>query len=198
MAVLHGTLMGTKFRSEQHEESVPARPLVQQQLVSLSVRARLDANAQRSRHRVFESCGGCDLVGMRGYSPRPRLCVAHELGFEIPDGPAAVGGALSEVTSAVVVRFGEERFAMSFRQSSALDQLDRLIGQFEQPDGVGEVAAASSEPSCEVGAGDLEVVEEPGDAACFFDDGEVGAGDVLDQGELERDGVVGTVVNEAA
>ena len=66
-----------------------------------------------------------------------------------------------------------------------VDQLDRRVGQLEEPDGVGNVAAASPEAACQVGAGDVEVVEERGDCAGFLDDGEVGAGDVLDQRELE-------------
>jgi hypothetical protein len=41
--------------------------------------------------------------------------VADDFGFEIPDRPAAVGGALSEVTSAVVIRFCEERSATALR-----------------------------------------------------------------------------------
>ena len=74
---------------------------------------------------------------------------------------------------------------MALREPAAVDQLDRLVRQLEQPDGVGQVAAASPEPACEVGAGDVEVVEERGDRAGLLDDGEVGAGDVLDERELE-------------
>ena len=92
---------------------------------------------------------------------------------------------MGELTSAVVVGFGEQRLAVTLREPTAVDQLDRLVGQLEQPDGVGEVAAASPEPACEVGPGDVEVVEQRGDRAGLLDDGEVGAGDVLDQRELE-------------
>jgi len=49
---------------------------------------------------------------------------------------------------------------MALRESAAVDQFERLIGQLEEPDGVNEVAAASAEPACEVGPGDVEVVEE--------------------------------------
>jgi hypothetical protein len=127
MSVLRSTLIGAQLRAEQLDEPVPCG-LVEQQLVSLRVRARLDANAQRSVHRFFESCGGCDLVGVRTCSRRSRLSVGLERGMEVPDGPPPVGGALAQLTSPIVVRFGEERFAMALRKSPALDQLDRLVG----------------------------------------------------------------------
>ena len=91
------------------------------------------------------------------------VSTAHDFGFEVPHGPAHVGGALSELASAVVVGLTEERLAVALRELSAVDQLDCLVGQLEEPDGVGKVAAASPEPACEVGAGDVEVVEERGD-----------------------------------
>jgi hypothetical protein len=61
---------------------------------------------------------------------------------------------------------------------------------------VGQVAAASPEPPREVGPGHVEVVEERRDRTGLLNDGEVGAGDVLDQSELEGGGVVGAVVDE--
>ena len=125
------------------------------------------------------------MVGVWGGSRRAGLCAAVISALEVADGPPAVGGALGELASAVVVGFGEQRLAVALCQPPAVDQLDRLVGQLEKPDGVGEVAAASAEPACEIGAGDVEVVEERGDRAGLFDDGEVGAGDVLDQRELE-------------
>jgi len=39
----------------------------------------------------LKSCSGCDLIGVRGRSRRPRICIAHELGSKVPDGPAHVG-----------------------------------------------------------------------------------------------------------
>jgi hypothetical protein len=56
--------------------------------------------------------------GFGGGSRRARLPVPDDYGFEVPDGPAAVGGALSEQTSAVVISFREERFAMAIAEES--------------------------------------------------------------------------------
>ena len=100
------------------------------------------------------------------------------------------------MTSAVVIRFGEQRLAVTLRQPTVVDQLDGRVGQLEQPDRVGEVAAASAKPAGEVGPGHIQVIEKRRDRAGLFDDCEVGAGDVLDQGELERNSVVSAVVNE--
>lgn len=46
---------------------------------------------------------------------------------------------------------------------------------------MGQVAATSPEPACEVGPGHVEVVEERGNRAGLLEDSEVGANDVLDQ-----------------
>jgi hypothetical protein len=161
------------------------------------VGARLYVHAECSADRVLKSRCRRELIRVRDCSRRAGLRAVGDLCLEVAHGPIAVGGATGELTSAVVVGFGEERFAVALRELPVVHQFDCLVGQFEQPERVGEVAAASSEPAGEVGAGDAQVVEEGCDGAGFFDDGEVGAGDVLDQGELERDGVVGTVVNEA-
>jgi len=56
--------------------------LAPQQLVSVPASARPDADAQRSGHRVFESCGSCDLVRVWGGSRWARLRVADDFGFE--------------------------------------------------------------------------------------------------------------------
>ena len=111
------------------------------------MRTRLYAESKRSAERFLESCRGSDVVGVRGFRCGTRLGAACDVGLEVADGPPTLGGAVCELTPALVVGFGEEGFAMPLRESSAVDQLDRQIGQFEEPDGVGKVAAASAEPS---------------------------------------------------
>jgi hypothetical protein len=160
------------------------RWLIQQQPIAPLVGPCLYGGSQHSAEALLESCGCCNVIGMWG-GPRPvGRRAARDLCFELANGPSAVGGAVRELASAVVVRFGEERLAVALRESPVVDQLDCLVGQFEESDGVGEVAAAPAEPACEVGAGDVEVVEERGDRAGLLDDSEVGAGDILDQCEL--------------
>jgi hypothetical protein len=90
--VLRGTpIGGSSF--EQLDEPVRGG-LVQQQLVSASVRTRPYAGSQRTAQRVLESRCGCDMVGMRGCSCRAGRCATDDLGFESADGPAAFGGAV--------------------------------------------------------------------------------------------------------
>ena len=105
--------------------------MIQQQLVPAAVRAGLYGDAQRSADGVFE--GGCcrDVVGVWGGSRRPGLSAADDFSFEVPDGPIAVGGAVSELPSAVVVGFAEKRLAVALGEPSAVDQLDRLVGEIE-------------------------------------------------------------------
>ena len=157
-SVLCGTLIGGSCRFEQLHETTPGG-LVQQQLVSAPVRTRLYAGSQRTAYALFESCCGCDVIWMRGCSCLAGLCATDDLGFEVPDGPAAFGGAVGELAAAVVVGFSKERLAVTLCEPTGVDQLDRLIGQLKESDGVGQVAAASPESACEVSTGDVEVVE---------------------------------------
>ena len=45
----------------------------------------------------------------------------------------------------MMVGFGEQRLAVALGERSAVDQVDRFVGQLEQADGVGKVATAPSE-----------------------------------------------------
>jgi hypothetical protein len=85
-----------------------------------------------------------------------------------------------------MVGFREERFAMPLRKSPAFDQLDCLIRQLEEPDGVGEVAAASSEPRREPARGQVQVLEQQRDGPglltggrALFERGEYVSGSLL-------------------
>ena len=115
--------------------------------------------SQRHTDRVFESSCCCEVVGVRGHPLRTGPGT-RDLRFEATDGPAAIGGEACKLSSSVVVRFGEERLAVALCELSAVDELDGLIGEFEKPHGMGEVAPASPEPTCEVRARDVDVVEE--------------------------------------
>ena len=63
-----------------------------------------------------------------------------------------------EDAPSVMVRLDEQRLPVPLAQHTRIDQEDHVIGQFKQPDGVGDVAAAAPEPPCEVGPRDGEVV----------------------------------------
>ena len=79
-----------------------------------------------------------------------------------------------------MVGFGQQRLAMPLTRRAAINQLDCLVGQVEQTDGVGEVRVASAESFREFSRPDVEVVEQDGDGSGFFDRGEVLADDILD------------------
>ena len=78
---------------------------------------------------------------------------------------------MGELAAAVVIGFGEESLAVTLRELAGVNQLDRLVGQLEESDRMGQVAATSPESACEVGPGDVEVVEERCDSAGLLDDG---------------------------
>jgi hypothetical protein len=156
--VLRSTVVRGQLRLEQSDQPASGG-FIQEQLVSPPVRARLHGNAQCPADGVFQTCCGCHVVWVWGGSRLPGLSAAHDLGFEVPDRPVAVDRTMSELTSTVVVRFGEERLAVALGELSAVDSLDRQVRQFEEPDRVGQVAATPAQPACEVGPRNVEVVE---------------------------------------
>jgi len=112
---------------EQADEPVSGS-LVQQQLVSRAVRPRLNADAQRFSDRIFESCCRCQVVRVQDSSRPPGRRVLVDLRFKAAHGPAAVGCAVRELASSVVVRLSEARVAVALREPPAIDQFDRRSG----------------------------------------------------------------------
>jgi hypothetical protein len=96
----------------------------------------------------------------------------------------------------MVIGLGQQRLSVALGERTVAEQVDRVVGELEQPNGVREVAAAASEPSGQQGGGDVQVVQERCDRAGLLDHGQVFAGDVLDQRELERHRAVDRVVDE--
>lgn len=89
--------------------------LIEKQLVSAPVSAHLYTEPERTADRVFESFYGCKMVRMY-CCPCGTGWGAGDLGFDVADGPAAVGSAVCELPSAVVVGFSEECFAVALRE----------------------------------------------------------------------------------
>lgn len=113
-------------------ETARVGAVIKQPLVAAPVSAHLYTEPERTADRVFESFYGCKMVRMY-CCPCGTGWGAGDLGFDVADGPAAVGSAVCELPSAVVVGFSEECFAVALRESPAVDQFDRLIGQLEPP-----------------------------------------------------------------
>jgi hypothetical protein len=47
-----------------------------------------------------------------------------------------LGCALGELASAMVVWLGQQRLSVALGERTVAEQMDRLVGEFEQPDGV--------------------------------------------------------------
>src|ERR1700744_4396264 len=79
---------------------------------------------------------------------------------------------------------------MAFGQRSVLQSFEHVVGQLQQPDEVRDGDAAASNSSSDVLAGEAELLYERGTGTRLLDRVEVLTDHVLDEGELERRGVV--------
>ena len=110
--------------------------------------------------------------------------------LELAHRPALVGGAACEPPTGAVVGGDQQRPAVALAESAALEQLERLVGQVEQANEVGDGDAAAADPQADLLAREAELLDERGAGARLLDRVEVLARHVLDQRELERLGVV--------
>ena len=115
--------------------------------------------------------GGCSRL------PRAPLGLAHR--------PAAVARVACQPPPGVVVLAEQDRPAVPLGQVAGLDQLERLLGQVEQADQVGDRDAAAADPAADLLLGEAEVVDEHRARARLLDRVEVLAGHVLGEGEVE-------------
>ena len=95
--------------------------------------------------------GGLDVGVGRG-SPWFGFWLAGQpnplLGFA--DRPAAAGCIAGEAAADVVARNSEERLAVALAEVAGLEQLQRLVGQLEQADQVGDGGAAAADAAGEL------------------------------------------------
>lgn len=137
----------------------------------MSVRARLDADASCSRDGVLEPGGGRLVVGVRFKARSLRFPRAPDLGFEGSDRPGVPGGSAGKPATAAVVGLGQQCLAVAFGQHAVVDEIEGLVREFEQANGVREVGPASAKALGQFGDRDLEVVEKERDCSGLLDRG---------------------------
>ena len=104
-----------------------------------------NVGSDRSVDRILQSLRGRGVVWV--WRPLARRAgAAADLCLECADGPALIGCASCEDPAASVVGFGEQRLSVTLGQYAGVDQLDRLVWQVEQADGMRDVGSASPQP----------------------------------------------------
>jgi hypothetical protein len=96
------------------------------------------------------------MIGMGLGGSRVGSQPTRDLGLECANRPAGFSCAPCELTTAAVIGLGQQRLPVALRPCSGVDQFDRFVGEVEEPDGVGEVAAAATEPPRETCRCDVE------------------------------------------
>ena len=74
---------------------------------------------------------------------------------------------------------------MALAEVARLEQLQRLVGQLEQADQIGDRGAAAADPSGQLLFGQAELLDQRRAGACLLDRVEVLADHVLDQRRLQ-------------
>ena len=100
------------------------------------------------------------------------------------------GGLPREPAAFRVVRRHQQRAAVTLGERPGLDQHERLVGQLEQSEQVGDRDAGTTHAAADVLTRQPELLDEHRHGAGGFERVEVLARHVLDQCELERLGVV--------
>jgi hypothetical protein len=78
---------------------------------------------------------------------------------------------LGELATAMVVGLAQQRLSVALGERTVAEQVDRVVGELEQPNGVREVAAAASQPPGQQCRGEVQVVQERCDRAGFLTGG---------------------------
>src|ERR1035437_9902292 len=160
--------------------------LVEDELIAEAMWPGLNLASGSASEEVVDPGRGRHLIGMWLRGSRTRARSSGDLGFECADRPAARSCAPGELAAAGLVGLGKQDLSVALGERAVVDQLNRIIGEVEQTDGVREVAPAAAEPACEARRGDVQFVEQRGDRAGLLDHAEVLASDVLDQCQLDR------------
>ena len=165
--------------------------------VAVAARGDPDVGAERAAERVAEPAGGLGLVGMGAARPRVRAARARR-GRSASRARASVSRTVQP--SAAAARARRRRSSWSDAISSArpwpslsvpaVEQVEHLVGQVEQPQQVRDRDARAADAAADVLAREPELLDEQRAGARLLDRVEVLAGHVLDQRELERLGVV--------
>ena len=100
------------------------------------------------------------------------------------DHPPAHGVA-GEAAADVVAAGPEQGLAVALAELAGLEQLQRLVGQLEQADQVGDGGAAAADPARQLLFGQAELLDQGGAGARLLDRVEVLADHVLDQRRLQ-------------
>src|SRR4051812_48583195 len=94
-----------------------------------------------------QACGSVEMLGGYALASAGRAIsrAAHgDRGLELADGPALVVGAECEVSSGGRIGDRDQRLAVSLAEAAGVDEVDRIVGQFEQAHRVGDVRAAAA------------------------------------------------------
>ena len=129
------------------------------------------------------ACG----VGVDRGSPRPRFWLASQPNplLGLADRPAAAGGVAGEAAADVVAGGAEEGLAVALAEVAGLEQLQRLVGELEQADQVGDGGAAAADAAGQLLFGQAELLDQGGAGLRLLDRVEVLADHVLDQRRLQ-------------
>src|SRR3954469_16161577 len=130
-----------------------------------------DFMADRLLERISDVAEGSDGVGIGRGSLRPRFWLASQpdpiLGLS--NGPARARCVTGEAAADVVARDAQQSLAVALAEVAPLEQLERLVGELEQADQVGDGGAAAPDPFRQLLFRQAEVLDQRRAGACLLD-----------------------------